>query len=196
MADSKRPLTALVVVDVQRDFCEGGVLPARSTTTLIGPLNALTGACAAWNVPIVFTRDWHPPDHSSFQAGGGRWPAHCVRGTPGAEFAPGLKIAPGATIIDKGVDRDAPGYSAFETTDLARRLADSGVTGLAVCGIATEYCVLESVKDARRLGFGVILLEDLIRPIDASPGDAERAVCEMQALGVERSSSARWHPSR
>jgi len=196
MADSTRPLTALVVIDVQRDFCEGGVLPARSTTTLIGPLNAVIGSCAAANVPIVLTRDWHPPDHSSFQSEGGRWPAHCVQSTPGAEFASGLKVAAGVTIIDKGVDRGAPGYSAFEATDLARRLADSGVTDLAVCGIATEYCVLETAKDARRLGFRVILLEDLTRPIDASPGDAERAVREMQALGVDRSSSARWRPSR
>jgi nicotinamidase/pyrazinamidase len=191
MAGSDRPVTALIVVDVQRDFCDGGVLPARSTANLIPDLNAVIALCSDASFPIAFTRDWHPPDHSSFLPEGGRWPVHCVRETNGAEFASALHVGACPTIIDKGVDRHDPGYSAFAATDLANLLNASGVTEVAICGIATEYCVLESVRGAVRLGFRTCLLEDLIRPIDARPGDGERAMREIRALGAEVSP---WRP--
>jgi nicotinamidase/pyrazinamidase len=193
MASKGHPVrTALVVVDVQNDFCEGGVLAARDTGTLIAPLNAAIAECAEMSIPSIFTRDWHPADHSSFQNHGGPWPVHCVQGTIGADFAVGLVVPKGSQVVDKGIQYADDGYSMFGATNLKDILAELRVEGLAVCGIATEYCVLESVRDARRLGYSVAVLEDLIRPVELHRGDGRLALAEMTALGAHLDTGATW----
>lgn len=193
MAYGSNPVkAALLVIDVQHDFCEGGVLEAQLTSTLIDPLNRLVDSCAAAEIPVIFTRDWHPPDHSSFISQGGPWPPHCVWNTRGAEFAAGLRVPSTATVINKGVSTDDDGYSMFDRTNLTDTLETLGLTELAVCGIAAEYCVLESVRDSRRRHFRTIVLEDLVRAIEVRPGDAERAFSEMRNLGAVLSTSDRW----
>ena len=193
MADRRDSVkSALVVIDVQNDFCEGGVLAAQFTSTLIDPLNLLVEMCTAAELSVIFTRDWHPPDHNSFLSQGGPWPPHCVWNTHGAAFGTGLRVAPTAIVIDKGVARADDGYSMFDRTSLTDTLTHLGVSELAVCGIAAEYCVLASVRDARHRGFRTIVLEDLVRPIDMRPGDSQRALREMQNAGAELSRSDRW----
>jgi nicotinamidase/pyrazinamidase len=183
---------ALLVIDVQNDFCEGGVLAARGTSTLINSLNETMHAAATSRVPVSLTRDWHPPDHGSFVQFGGPWPPHCVQGSRGAEFADGLAVPTDAYVVNKGMSKDDDGYSMFVGTTLSEWLENLGIDRLAVCGIATEYCVLESVRDAIKKGLGVVLLEDLIRPIEQRPGDAARAISEMRQMGVETMLSRRW----
>jgi nicotinamidase/pyrazinamidase len=193
MANPNEPLKpALLVIDVQRDFCEGGVLAAQFTSTLIDPLNRLVESCLLAEIPVIFTRDWHPPDHSSFLSHGGPWPAHCVWNTRGAEFAAGLRVPSTATVINKGVARDDSGYSMFDRTNLPETLKALDRTELAVCGIAAEYCVLASVKDSRHRAFRTIVLEDLVRAIEVRPGDADRAFNEMRSLEAVLSTSDDW----
>ena len=193
MARQNTPLkSALVVVDVQNDFCEGGVLAAQSTSSLIGPLNQVVDSCTVAGMSVFFTRDWHPLDHSSFLSQGGPWPPHCVRNTRGAAFPDRLHVSSDATIVNKGVAKNDDGYSMFGGTNLAETLAALEIGGLAVCGIAAEYCVLESVRDACRRGFRTVVLEDLVRAIEVRPGDLQRALHEMEALGAVLSTSGRW----
>jgi len=184
--------TALLVIDVQNDFCEGGVLAAQDTSTLLKPLNRTISRAMAVGVQPIFTRDWHPVDHSSFTTEGGPWPPHCVQGTPGALFASGLLVPKQAHIVSKGVLPDDNGYSMFVSTDLREWLNTRRISVLAACGIATEYCVLDSVKDALRCGFAVSVLRDLIRPIEAHPGDAARAIQELRAWGADMLDSHSW----
>lgn len=184
--------SALLVVDVQNDFCEGGVLPALDTNTLTAPLEVLLQQCASAGIPCIFTRDWHPPNHGSFLEYGGIWPVHCVQGSWGAGFASGISLPADSWIIDEGVEVDDDGYSAFARTGLDARLRDAGITDLAICGIATEYCVLTDVKDARALNYRVLVLDDLIRPIEKHPGDAAQALDEMESTGAKFLTSCRW----
>ncbi len=184
--------TALIVVDLQNDFMEGGVLAAKDTLSLIDPLNQCIEKWMGTGDPIVFTRDWHPESHWSFETEGGPWPVHCVKGTPGAEIYSSITIPPGAWIIDKGIDRHSIGYSDFGSTQLEKRLWAEHITHLAICGIATEYCIKADVLDALALGFRVTVLVDLIRPIDAHNGDAEKALTEMEKAGALLRESAIW----
>src|SRR5271166_5514882 len=138
---------ALIVVDVQRDFCEGGALAAADTLTLLEPLRAFIAAARESGVKIAFTQDWHPPNHSSFQTEGGPWPVHCVAGSHGAELMPPLAAEAGDVMTRKGQTVDGAGYSGFEGTDLAEQLRALGVQEVAVCGVATEYCVRATAMD-------------------------------------------------
>jgi nicotinamidase/pyrazinamidase len=183
---------ALLVIDVQNDFCEGGLLAARDTATLIQPLNRALEKASSVDMRVILTRDWHPKDHSSFQQQGGPWPPHCVQNSSGAEFAVGLRVPSGSRILDKGVQRDDDGYSMFVRTPLDEWLQHDEIESIAVCGIATEYCVLESVRDGIANGFSVQLLSDLIRPIEARPGDSENALAEMEQLGAKLLTSNEW----
>jgi nicotinamidase/pyrazinamidase len=177
---------ALIIIDVQRDFCEGGVLPARNTLGLIQPLNETIAWAIEHGVVCVFTRDWHPPDHYSFNSQGGIWPPHCIQGTSGAEFAEGLSIPMSALVIDieKDSNKASMSYSAFENTNLDRELRNRGIIEVAASGIATEYCVRATVMDALRYGFKVSVLTDLIRPIDVKLGDYDKALDEMKTAGA------------
>jgi nicotinamidase/pyrazinamidase len=175
---------ALIIVDVQRDFCPGGLLAVKDGDKVIPTLNKVIEAFVRSRLPVFFTRDWHPPDHVSFKAQGGDWPPHCVKGTHGAEFHPGLRIPPGATIISKA---DRPGfeaYSAFQGTNLEGRLKALAVDEVYVGGLATDYCVKQSTLDALRAGFRVNVMKDCVMAIDAEPGDGARALRSISAEGA------------
>lgn len=174
----------LLVVDVQRDFLPGGALAVPEGDRVIAPLNDCLDAFAAAGRPVVASRDWHPADHVSFHAQGGPWPAHCVAGTPGAAFPAGLRLPREAVVISKAQQRDREAYSAFSGTDLAQQLRRAGLRRLFVGGLATDYCVLRTVLDARWLGFDVVVLRDAIAAVDAEPGDGERAIAEMERAGA------------
>lgn len=157
---------ALIVVDVQRDFCEGGALAANDTHSLIKPLHQFIEATRQREILVVFTQDWHPFDHKSFKQNGGPWPAHCEAESRGAELMPPLVVRSNDLIVHKGVACNAEGYSAFESTGLANQLRSIGVESVAVSGIATEYCVRATALDAAKAGFRVGVLTDLIRAVD------------------------------
>jgi len=175
---------ALLVVDMQVDFCEGGALAAHDTESMISAVNALVADYTAQARLVVFTRDWHPADHCSFRDQGGQWPPHCVKDTVGARLHPGLAVPPCHLLVSKASGQDKEAYSGFEGTGLEALLKRMGVRTLAVCGIATEYCVRASVEDAVRLGFGVEVHSRAIRPVaPGSPGEKE-ALDKFRELGV------------
>lgn len=182
----------LIIVDVQNDFCDGGALPANETESLTTQLNPLILSASKAGIPIVFTRDFHPRNHVSFHAQGGPWPPHCVQHSWGSRFVDGMIIPKSAVIINKGTDGSSMGYSPFENTKLLSLLRKLNITNLGVCGIATEYCVKNTVLDGIQLGFTVTLLTDLIRSVDASSGNGKRAVEEMIALGAIAASGLIW----
>ena len=185
-------MTALLVIDVQNDFLEGQALGARDTSHLIPGINRVVKECSRLRVPTFFTRDWHPANHSSFRSEGGIWPSHCVQNTHGAKFADGLSLPDGSIIITKGQAVNDDGYSMFEDTSLQEHLERLKIKNIAVCGIATEYCVLESVKDAAARNFKVTLLIDLVCSIEASPGDAFAAIDRMRSAGAVLMKSEAW----
>ncbi len=158
--------SALIVVDVQRDFMPGGALPVPNGDVVIVPLNTLISRFRSRKLPIVLTRDWHPPDHISFQERGGPWPPHCIRGTEGAQFHPDLNVPEGAIIVSKATERDKEAYSGFQGTELDSILRERGVRRLFIGGVATEYCVKATVMDALKLGYEVIAVEEAIKGID------------------------------
>ncbi|MDX6546955.1 MAG: synthase [Gaiellales bacterium] len=173
------PTTALIVVDVQNDFCPGGALGVAGGDRL-GPLIAEAARSAG---TLVATRDSHPPDHCSFSTRGGRWPVHCVTGTPGAELHPSIVELPFDLVQDKGGDRDREQYSGFDGTPLAEYLRERGVRRVVVAGLATDYCVRATALDAIRAGFETTVLIDAVAAVDAEPGDGVRALAEIRAAG-------------
>jgi len=172
---------ALVVVDVQNDFCPGGALAVAEGDAVVEPINRMA---ADYDV-VVATRDWHPSEHGSFASRGGPWPRHCVQGTPGAELNPGLDGGAIDLIVDKGQSPDLPGYSGFEGTELEPFLRARDVATVHVVGLALDYCVRATALDARARGFAVVVHRDATRAVEASEGDGERAVAELRAAGVE-----------
>lgn len=179
-----QPGDALIVVDVQNDFLPGGALGVPDGNAVVPVLNRYIQCFEEQGLPIVATRDWHPPNHISFVERGGPWPPHCVAQTRGAQFAADLKLPVGARVVSKATTRDEEAYSGFQGTQLDRDLREQKVKRVFVGGLATDYCVLNTVKDARRQGFDVVLLRDAIRPVEVNPGDGERAVAEMTKLGA------------
>jgi nicotinamidase/pyrazinamidase len=175
---------ALVIADVQRDFLPGGALGVAGGDAIIGPVNRAIECFRSRGLPIVVSRDWHPRGHCSFQASGGPWPEHCVQDTPGAAFSPQLALPSESIVISKGQMPDREAYSAFEGTPLAAVLAGQRVRRLFIGGLTTDYCVRSTVLDARRLGFGVVVLDDAIRAVNASPGDGEAAIQRMRDAGA------------
>ena len=183
-------MKALVIVDVQNDFCPGGSLAVAGGDRVAAPLARLAARCAAAGLPVFASRDWHPPDTAHFQNAGGPWLVHCVRDTPGAELHPDLVLPPEAVILSKGVDPQADGYSAFEARDEAGRdlvelLRAAGVDHLLVGGLATDYCVRATVLAALARGLRVSLLTDAVAGVNVQPGDADRAIEEMVAAGAQ-----------
>jgi nicotinamidase/pyrazinamidase len=175
---------ALIAVDVQNDFLPGGSLAVPAADAVVPAINRYLAAFAARALPVFATRDWHPPNHCSFKAQGGIWPPHCVAATRGAEFARGLALPEMAVIISKAATPEADAYSGFGGTDLAARLRAARATCLFIGGLATDYCVLNTVRDALAEGFEVLLLADAIRAVDVNAGDGARAQSEMQKLGA------------
>jgi nicotinamidase/pyrazinamidase len=172
---------ALLVIDFQNDFTPGGALAVREGDRIAEPILRLAPRFDM----IAATRDWHPPDHSSFETEGGPWPVHCVQGSPGAELHPAMEELDLDFIVDVGRERDDEGYSGFENSDLAQRLRERGVDRVAVCGLATDYCVRASAIDAVREGFDVTVVSDAVRAVDVEPGDGERALEEMRGAGAK-----------
>jgi len=180
---------ALIIVDVQNDFCPSGALGVVDGDRVIAPLNRYIERFADAGLPIFATRDWHPEKTTHFKAFGGVWPVHCVQGTFGAEFHSGLKLSGSAVTVSKGMGADADSYSAFHAVDSAGvRLADllhvAGVSRILVGGLATDYCVKQTALDGRKLGFDVVLLKDAIRGVDLAPGDSARAMATMLDAGA------------
>ncbi len=177
--------TVLVVVDVQRDFCPGGALPVAEGDKVVPTLNQYIEKFREAGVPIIFTRDWHPPDHSSFKDQGGPWPPHCVQQSRGAEFHPDLTAPPEVEIVSKADKRDEA-YSFFQGTDLATKLHERGIKRLLVGGLATDYCVKETVLDGLKHGFEVFHLDDASKGVDVKTGDSEQSLQDMVAKGAKR----------
>jgi nicotinamidase/pyrazinamidase len=181
---------ALIVVDVQRDFCEGGALAASDTRSLLAPLQSFIAEARGAGVKIVFTQDWHPANHSSFARNGGPWPVHCVAGTRGAELMPPIEAGAGDLEIRKGQEVDGAGYSGFENTGLRAKLQELHVESAAVCGVATEYCVRATALDAKQAGLQVAVLTDLIRPVSAAA--TVPTLLELAGLGIAPAVSQSW----
>lgn len=176
---------ALLVIDLQNDFTAGGALAVPDGDDIAGPVRRL----AEHFDFIAATRDWHPPDHSSFETQGGPWPVHCVSGTHGAEFHPAMDGIDLDAVVDVGQGREDQGYSGFEKSALARILHDNDVDEVYVCGLATDYCVRASAIDARAEGFDVTVVEDAVRGVEVNPGDSERALQEIRDAGARVASS-------
>jgi nicotinamidase/pyrazinamidase len=200
MPNDRPARPALLIVDVQRDFCPGGALPAPAAARIFPALNRHIAAAREAGLPIYASRDWHPAMTTHFAPYGGEWPPHCVQGTPGAEFHPDLRLPPDAIVISKGDLADRAGYSAFDgrTADgrpFADELRERRIDSLYVTGLTTEYCVKQTVLDALRAGLRVDVLTDAVAGIDARPGDADRALDEMTAAGARLAASG-FHPER
>jgi nicotinamidase/pyrazinamidase len=181
---------ALLIVDVQKDFCPGGALAAPGGDDIIPALNRYLVHARERDMVVYASRDWHPPITSHFKEHGGEWPRHCVQGTAGAQFHGDLKLPADTVVISKGDDPARPGYSAFDGHTVNRRtllhdLRDRHITRLYVAGIATDYCVKATALDAVQAGLQVHVLRDAITGIDVHPGDAARALEEMSAAGAQ-----------
>jgi nicotinamidase/pyrazinamidase len=182
---------ALVLVDVQNDFCPGGALAVPDGDRVVPVLNRYAERFAACGAAVFASRDWHPARTTHFAAFGGAWPPHCVQETAGAALHAALRLPPGAQIVSKGTGPEEDAYSCFQAraadgTDFAALLARGGVRRLFVGGLATDYCVRATALDARRAGLEVVVLEDAVRAVDVAPGDGERALAEMTAAGAVR----------
>lgn len=175
---------ALLIIDVQRDFLPGGALAVSSGDAVVAPLNQYILRAARQGVPVFASRDWHPRDHCSFKARGGPWPPHCVADTEGARFSPDLRLPADAVIVSKATKADADAYSAFQDTALASELRARGIRRLWIGGLATDYCVLETVLDARKAGFDVFVIADAIKPVEVKSGDGARALARMREAGA------------
>src|SRR5258706_3368656 len=176
---------ALIVVDVQNDFCPGGSLAVAKGDEVVAPLNELIEEFLDRGEPVFKSRDWHPATAKHFAKYGGIWPVHCVQDTPGAEFHKDLSDDPRVTVISKGMDESADGYSAFDGTNLAQILRDQEVTEVWVGGLATDYCVKHTVLDALNQGFEVKAMADAMRAVNVKPGDGALAIAEMRSAGAQ-----------
>ena len=175
---------ALLVIDMQVDFLPGGALGVTNGHEVIAPINHLIELFREQGLPIFASRDWHPQDHCSFAAQGGPWPPHCVAGTPGADFSAELALPDDAVIISKADTAPVDAYSAFAGTDLSNQLRARGVERVTVVGLATDYCVLNTVTDALEEGFTTLLVPEAMRAVDVQPGDGRRALDRMVARGA------------
>lgn len=181
---------ALLIVDVQHDFCPGGALPAEDGDDVVPVLNRTVEKFQAAGYPVFASRDWHPEGSAHFEERGGPWPPHCIQGTEGAEFHRDLVLPDEAIIITKGDDPDEDeGYSAFEGksddgASLISKLQEADVEEVFVGGLATDYCVRASALDAVKAGFRTHLIVDAVRGVDLNPGDSGLAIEEMKRDGV------------
>ncbi len=181
--------SALLIVDVQNDFCPGGALPVAGGHDIVPVVNEYARQFAEAGCLVVADRDWHPGRTTHFVQFGGAWPAHCVQGTPGAEYHPELKLPPETIHITKGMGAEEDAYSCFEGRDAAGNgltaiLTEGAVRTLYVVGLATDYCVKHSVLDARKAGFDVVVLADACRAVNVQSGDDQRALDDMRSAGA------------
>lgn len=169
---------ALLIVDPQVDFLPGGSLGVPQGDAVLAPIHRLIDLYRAHGLPVYVSRDWHPALHCSFAGQGGPWPIHCVAGSDGARFAPGLQLDD-ATVVSKATTVDVDAYSAFNGTGLADTLHERGIRRLVVCGLATDYCVLNTVLDGLAAGFEVLLATEAILAVNVNADDGDRALVRM-----------------
>lgn len=187
-----RNRSALVIVDLQNDFCPGGSLPVPDGDAIVPVVNRYLDLFRAAGVPVFFTRDWHPQKTVHFKGFGGSWPPHCVQGTEGARFHPGLKVPDDAVIMTKGESPEEDSYSGFDGHDAEGRTLEAalkwkGITHIYLGGLATDYCVRATVLDGIKKGFKVTVLLDAIKGVELKPGDSDKALEEMMARGADTS---------
>ena len=175
---------ALIVLDIQKDFCAGGALAVPQGEQVVPVINRLQELFTT----VIFSRDWHPPGHVSFSEQpefvDGSWPKHCVAGSDGAAFHPDLQVPLHATVISKGTDKDREAYSVFDVGDLAQSLRDQQIERLFVVGLATNYCVKETVLAALKENFQVVVVSDGCRGLDIPKGAVKKAVDQMSKAGA------------
>ncbi|MGD9976656.1 MAG: bifunctional nicotinamidase/pyrazinamidase [Bacteroidales bacterium] len=177
-------MKALIVVDVQNDFCSDGALAVNDGELIIDTVNELVRRFELEDMPIIFTRDWHPANHISFRDYGGIWPVHCVAGTKGAEIHQNIYFPSVSILVSKASLPESEAYSGFQGTGLASTLHDLGVEHLVVAGLATDYCVKNTVIDALTLGFSVDVVLEGVRAVNVNPNDGQVALDEMQTRGA------------
>ena len=180
---------ALLVTDMQIDFLPGGALPVANADELIPVINSYIkrfGKIAH----VIASRDWHPPNHMSFKGQGGPWPPHCVQNSAGAKFNPDLKLPSGTLVISKATDPKREAYSVFDSTPFGEELSKMDVKRLFVAGVATDYCVVNTVLDARKLGLETFVLMDATLGIDVNPEDVDRAVDVIVKSGALQATTA------
>ncbi len=175
---------ALIIADVQKDFLPDGALGIKDGDQIIPVLNEYITIFKEANAKVIASRDWHPSNHVSFQAQGGQWPPHCVQDTEGAQFSPNLKLPDIVTIVSKATDPNKEAYSVFDGTGLANQLISQGITRIFIGGLATDYCIVNSVLDAKKAGLDAVVLTDGVCGIDVNPGDVDKAFEKMAANGA------------
>ncbi len=173
---------ALMIVDVQNDFCPGGALPIDEGDRVVPVINDWIREAATQNIPVFASRDWHPKNHNSFEEEGGKWPPHCLQDTPGALFHKDLKLPPSAVVVTKGVRFDQDQNSAFDQTGLEVYMKRRGIRRLFISGLALDVCVLATALDARKHGIEVVLVPDATRPVSQEGG--AQAMKRMSDAGV------------
>jgi len=175
---------ALLISDIQNDFLPGGSLAVQEGERIMPVLNGYIDRFSSRQLPVFATRDWHPANHCSFIRQGGPWPEHCIAGSKGAEFSADLHLPASAYIISKGTDVEREGYSSFSNRTFKAQLDNAGVRRLFIGGLATDYCVLNTVRDALNFHFKVFLLIDAIRAVNVRRQDGENAINEMIEKGA------------
>ena len=178
------PTDALIVVDIQNDFCPWGALGVKGGDEIVAPANRLADRFKH----CVYTRDWHPENHCSFNETpefmDGSWPVHCVQDTPGAEFHPYLHVMDDSWIVSKATEPDKEAYSAFDGTSLEEQLRAKAISRIFICGLATDYCVRATALDGLQLGLEVVVILNACRGVDVPPGSVAQAISEMREAGV------------
>lgn len=177
---------ALIITDIQKDFLPGGSLPVREGELIIPVINDYIRVFTAVNAKVVAVRDWHPQNHISFHSQGGPWPSHCVQGTDGAAFDTRLQLPKDALFVFKASDANREEYSVLDGTGLIKILESQGIKRLFIGGLATDYCIVNSVLEARKNSYDVFVLTDAVRGIEATPGDVDRAFLKMQLSGAKQ----------
>ena len=182
--------SVLILVHVQNDFCPGGALPVTEGDTIIPLINRYISLFKSEGLPVIATRDWHPSNHCSFKEQGGMWPVHCVQGSRGAQFRADLHIPNGSLIISGATNPKKEAYSTFDGTSLNDHLEDMGAKTLFIVGLATDYCVKQTVLDGCKLGYRVVVLEDAVRGVNLQPDDSQKALQDMMAGGALKATAS------
>jgi nicotinamidase/pyrazinamidase len=190
--EGKKPLekySALVIVDMQNDFCPGGALAVAGCDEILPVINRYIGIFQERGLPIIASRDWHPRETKHFEKYGGIWPEHCVQRSFGAMFRAGLFLPPDTLVFSKGMDPESDDYSALQARDdtgmsMTEFLINEGITELYLCGVATDYCVPQTALEGLRRGLSITVLVDAVRGVDLKTGDSERALDEINASGA------------
>lgn len=179
------PGDALIIIDMQNDFLAGGSLEVRGANAIIDILNRYIDRFTAHHLPVVATRDWHPPNHCSFIDQGGQWPPHCIAGSIGAAFHANLALPAVAHIVSKATTRETEAYSAFTGTGLFELLQSLRISRIFISGVAAEYCVRNTVINALQLGYSVVILQDAIQALNRQPNDGRQAEQDMIEHGAQ-----------